>query len=386
MKKLVLLFIFAFIVVTALFSQSQNQYDDENDFRIRPSNDGRTAEIIRYAGTKQAVRIPPRIQGMTVTRIGDEVFKEKELISVTIPNGVTVIGDGAFANNFLTSVTIPNGVISIGYYAFSECSSLTSITIPSSARVIDGYAFSGCSSLASITIPSSVTEIGNGAFSGCNSLTSVTVDNRNSAYASIDGVLFDKNIRTLIIYPPCRNQSTYVIPSSVTTIGDYAFSGCSSLTSITIPSSVMSIGGGAGGTFSGCSSLTSVTVDNRNTAYASIDGVLFDKSIRTIITYPAGKTARTYNIPSSVTEIGFEAFAGCSSLTSVTIPSSVTSIGVSAFVECSSLTSVTIPSSVMFVDAWAFDGCSSLTSITLSRRTLVREWAFPETARIIYRD
>jgi hypothetical protein len=131
--------------------------------------------------------------------------------------------------------------------------------------------------------------------------------------------------------------------------------------------------------------LTNITVDSRNPAYASIDGVLFDKRIRTIITYPAGKTARTYTIPSSVTEIGDRAFAGCSSLTSVTIPSSVTVIGVSAF-SGSSLTSVTIPSSVTSIYEGAFAGCESLTSVTLSRHTGLGEGAFRSSVRITYRD
>jgi hypothetical protein len=150
-------------------------------------------------------------------------------------------------------------------------------------------------------------------------------------------------------------------------------------------------------------------VDSRNHDYASIGGVLFNKSIRTIIAYPAGKTARTYIIPYSVTSIGQSAFAGCSRLTSViippsvtyisdyafsncsrltsvTIPPSVTHIGWWAFEYCSRLTSITIPSSVTSIGSLAFEGCSRLTRVTLSRRTRVGGGAFPETARITYRD
>jgi len=209
--------------------------------------------------------------------------------------------------------------------------------------VIGEWAFVERFRLTSVTIPSSVTSIGKHAFDGSR-LISIT------------------------------------IPSSVTSIGEYAFSGCR-MTSITIPSSVTSIGDSA---FSG--SFTNITVDSRNPAYASIDGVLFDKNIRTIISYPSGKTARTYTIPSSVTSIGNRAFTICSSLTNITIPSSVTSIGRLAFYYCSSLTSVTIPSSVRVIDDWAFEGCSSLTSITLSRRTQVGERAFEPSTRITYLD
>jgi hypothetical protein len=131
--------------------------------------------------------------------------------------------------------------------------------------------------------------------------------------------------------------------------------------------------------------LTNITVDSRNPAYASIDGVLFDKRIRTIIAYPAKKTARTYTIPSSITEIGSGAFSSCSSLTSVTIPSSVTVIGMLSF-GGSSLTSVTIPSSVTSIYMGAFADCESLTNVTLSRHTQLGEDAFPSSARITYRD
>jgi TolB-like protein len=225
---------------------------------------------------------------------------------------------------------------------------------------IGDSAFSSCESLTSITIPSSVTSIEYNAFWGCSSLTSITVDNRNPVYASADGVLFDRNKQTLLLYSSGRNQGTYVVPSSVTTIGKLAFSHCSSLTSITIPSSVTSIGDY---TFDSCESLTSITVDNRNPVYASVDGVLFDKKIRTLITYPRGKNQKTYVIPSSVTTIEPYAFQDCNSLTSITIPSSVTTIGYYAFFNCS-LTSVTIPNGVTKIEYGAFAG-NQLTSVSI---------------------
>jgi len=237
------------------------------------------------------------------------------------------------------------------------------------------------SSLISITLPSSVTYIESFAFNGCKSLTSITVDNRNPAYASIDGVLFDKKMQTLIKYPQGRSQKTYGIPTSVTSIGGSAFANCG-LTSITIPASVTSIGGSA---FYDCRSLTSIMVDNGNPSYSSIDGVLFDKNIRTLISFPAGRNVRTYVIPSSVTTIGDNAFESCYYLTNVTIPSSVASIGNEAFAFCN-LTSVIIPSSVMSIGKQAFMYCEDLKSITLSRRTQVGEGAFPRDAWIISRD
>ena len=272
--------------------------------------------------------LPSKIEGKPVTSIGNYAFFLcSSLTSITIPDSVTSIGNYAFWDcSSLTSITIPNGVTSIGNQAFDSCSSLTSVTIPDSVTSIGNYAFWDCSSLTSITIPDSVTSIGDSAFYRCSSLTSIT------------------------------------IPSSVTSIGNFAFKDCSSLTSITIPSSVTSIGSYA---FDGCSKLNQINVDTANTAYSSMNGVLFDKDKTELIRYPEGKTDTSYAIPNSVTSIDYDAFYGCSSLTSITIPNGVTIIGGSAFEDCSSLTSITIPNSVTSIYISTFSGCSSLASITI---------------------
>jgi len=182
--------------------------------------------------------------------------------------------------------------------------------------------FEKCSSLTSITIPSGVTSIGDGAFYDCSSLTSIT------------------------------------IPSSVTSIGDCAFTYCSSLTSITIPSSVTSIGDYA---FSECSSLTSINVAAANTIYKSVNGILYSKDGTKLICYPGGKSG-SVTIPSSVTSIGSGAFCALTSLTGVTIPSSVTSIGDYAFVDCENLARVIIKGTVTSIGDSAFDiGSATLT-------------------------
>ena len=177
------------------------------------------------------------------------------LQSVTIPNSVTSIGNRAFSScKSLQSVTIPNSVTSIGDYAFSSCVSLQSITIPNSVTKIGDGAFCGCESLQSVTIPNSVTNIGNNAFSGCNICFFIC----NSTYFQNDDVcLFNKD-KTAIV---CRIKDcvNYIIPNSVTSIGDWAFSGCDSLQSVTIPNSVTSIGDHA---FRWCKSLQSVTIPN----------------------------------------------------------------------------------------------------------------------------
>ena len=210
----------------------------------------------------------------SVTSIGDSAFRYcSSLTSVTIGDSVTTIGEYAFADcSSLTSVTIGNSVTTIVDEAFCYCSSLTSVTIGNSVTTIGDSAFYGCSSLTSVTIPDSVTTIGNGVFADCSNLAEFkgkfAVDEGRCLI--VDGVLNAFAIGC--------GAAEYTIPDSVTTIEEYAFRDCRSLTSVTIPDSVTTIGDYA---FAECSSLTSVT------------------------------------IPDSVTTIGYAAFYYCSSLTNV---------------------------------------------------------------------
>ena len=357
----------------------------------------------------------------SVTSIGFGAFIGcSSLTSITIPDSVTCIGDSAFNGcTSLTSITIPDSVTSIGESAFSGCSSLASITIPDSVMSIGNDAFHECSSLTSITIPNSVTSIGDYAFLGCSRLTAIDVNTDNKDYTSVNGVLF-YNDKTIICYPAGKKGNNYKIPDGVTSICWYAFSGCTSLTSITIPDSVTEIGGSAfencssltsitipdsvtsigigafvgcssltsimipdnvtyigGAVFADCSSLTEIKVSTQNAKYVSVNGVLYNKDKTTIMCYPAGKKDKNYKILDGVTEICTSAFNGCSSLTSITIPDSVTEIGMSAFSGCSSLTSITIPDSVTRIDMSTFRGCSSFTSITIPDNvTYIDIWAF----------
>ena len=328
--------------------------------------------------TDTEVVIPLIYDGLFVRAIGDDAFYNCDsLTSVTIPDSVTSIGNNAFSGcSSLTGVTISDSVTSIGYNAFygcnsalyteyeygryvgddnnpyallyeltnknfttykiheqtkiigygvfERCDSLTSVTIPDSVTSIGSSAFYNCGSLAGVTIGNGVTSIGDSAFWNCTSLTNISVDANNEYYSSLDGNLYDKNRTTLIQYAIDKTDTHFVIPSTVTSIGEMAFRCCDNLTGVTIPDSVTSIGNYA---FAYCRSLTSVT------------------------------------IPDSVTSIGEGAFEICSSLTGVTIPDSVTSIDYYAFAWCSSLTSVTIPDSVTSIGNYAFYDCDSLDTV-----------------------
>jgi hypothetical protein len=158
-----------------------------------------------------------------------------------------------------------------------------------------------------------VTSIGDGAFAGCSSLSAIEVDAGNAQYCSVNGILFSKDGKTLVAYPAGRRAATYIIPAGVSSIGNWAFYGCDSLSAI--------------------------EVDAGNAQYRSVNGILFSKDGKTLVAYPAGRKAATYTIPAGVTSIGTSAFSWCSRLTSVSIPTSVTSIGNNAFYRCDKLSS-----------------------------------------------
>ena len=244
-----------------------------------------TITITGYIGRGGNVAIPDTINGLPVTTIGASAF---------------------YSCTSLTSVTIPNSVASIGDSAFYYCTSLTNVTIPNSVISIGNYAFNACYGLTSVTIPNSVTSLAMDALWDCPNLGAITVDALNLVYSSVDGVLFNKS-RTILTQCPQGKGPSYTIPNGTTSIGEYAFYGCSSLTNVMIPNSVTNLGDSA---FASCWSLASVTIPNR------------------------------------LISIGTYAFSHCTSLTSVTIPGSLTYIGTGAFSDCTSLTNVLIPASV----------------------------------------
>lgn len=282
--------------------------------------------------------------------------------SVTIPSTITVdgvvydvtsIGEGAFNSGLfsisgLTSITIPNSVTSIGGYAFRRCGNLTSITIPNSVTSIGEWAFADCSGLRSITIPNSVTSIGDFAFQYDEKLKDVHISDLK-AWCEIQFSRGESN-------PLNYAQELYIndnlidnleIPSSVTSISQYAFCGYEGLTSVNIPNSVTSIGKSA---FCGCKNLKSVEIPN---------------SVTRIGDYAFKGCSRLSSItlPNSINVINYEAFYGCTSLTSMTFPNSTSTIYINAFCGCNGLKYIIIPNSVKKIESNSFANCKNLEKV-----------------------
>ena len=235
----------------------------------------------------------------SVTSIGISAFALcSSLTSVTIPDLITSIENSTFSScESLTSVTIPNTVTSIGTNAFLNCTSLTSVIIPNSVTTIGNSAFSVCTSLTSVTIPNSVKSIGKRAFASCKALNSIIVEKGNTQYDSRDNcnAIIESNTNTLIV--GCQNT---VIPNSVTCIGEYAFSGCNGLTSITIPNSVKSIREYA---FQYCLKLQEVYCFAENIPSAEIDAFFLSNHENAILYVPAN-SLNDYKTTSPWSEFG----------------------------------------------------------------------------------
>ena len=311
--------------------------DDYSDTSKAPWNKER--ENIRYVFINDSV-----------ASIGDYAFEWcTNLSDVVIPDRVLSIGKKAFFYcSSLTSVKIGSSVDKICDYAFGYCTSLKEVSIPDSTTCIEYQAFYDCISLTSVSIGSGVTSIGDHAFSYCDSLTSINVDSRNAYYSSQNGVLFNKG-ETELIRCPGGKSGIYIIPTSVTSIKDYAFYYCTSLASVIIPESVLSIGDEA---FFQCTSIISVTILGGVTSIGK-EAFYYCTSLNSI------------NIPDSVTSIGGRAFMTCTSLTNITIGSGVTKIGYDAFHNCNGLTEVVIPSGVISMGDGAFSNCESLTNVII---------------------
>lgn len=314
----------------------------------------------------------------------------------------------------ITEIILEEGITGVeGEWTFAGLENLRSVTLPESITVIGYEAFMNCPVLTSVTIPAGVKEIGSRAFGICGSLTEINVDENNSYYSSVDGVLFNKEKTELIQFPSGRSDTTYKFPETVTRIGDAAFEYNNNLTSIVIPDSVKSIGMN---TFNACENLADISITSSveeigwyafsQTAYYN-DETKWDNNVLYIDDYlikAKDEISGAYEIKSGTRAIADDAFSGCRNLTDITIPDSVvimgdgvfdncgkltevvipygtTKIGESMFSFCTELTNVTIPASVKSIEDHAFNFCKKLTSIELPDGvTKIGDWAFKDSA------
>ena len=297
-----------------------------------------------------------------ITSIGDKAFEMSGLNYINIPNSVSTIGDSAFWDcNELTTVDLGEGVVSIGDGVFA-CCKFKSIDIPNSVTKIGDAAFRQCNELVEFRLPDNITEIGYGILYDCKNLKAIygPYTAENNKIIVKDGVLLAVALNGL---------TSYTVPNYITSIGAYTFMYADLLTSINLPDGLVSIGRNAFtycefssidipnsvtsigvDAFGGCHNLTTITIPDGVT---SIANYLFEYcyNLSTVI------------LPNGVTSIGQCAFDQCEVLSSINIPENVTSIGSSAFRDCSSLTSITIPDGVTLIGGAAFSGCSGLTSV-----------------------
>ncbi len=283
---------------------------------------------------------------------------KNQIISVSLPNGLTSIGNLAFLQcTALSSISLPNGLISIGNGAFFGCRALTAVSFPDTLQTIQQEAFFE-SGLTAVTIPDSVTDIQGHPFANCHNLTSIKVNSGNSEYTSDCGALFTKDRTRLMTFPAGNSATSYSVPSTVTRIDSFAFCGCRNLTSIDIPDSVLTIMGSA---FNGCTSLSSLTIGEKvkdisrsafryckalrkiqiapaNPYFTSVGSTILSKDGTKLVT--AAWTGSGYAIPDGVKTIGESALFGQEEMQSLHIPVTVTSIGQEAFYFCEKLKDV----------------------------------------------
>ena len=335
-------------------------FDDTANFTINEEGC-----ITKYTGSQRIVIIPDTINDITVTGIGENVFKNNaRMVTVSIPDTVTYIGRSAFEGcTNLVGVTIPDGVVNVNSNTFYKCSNLKDVSFGENVTIIGNSAFSKCGSLESIEIPDSVTEIRAYAFDNCASLASVKL---SKGLISLGEFSFGSCEKLTEINIPkslkecgswceegpfsnCKGLKTVTFEKGTTRIANDLFGNCTGLEEIVIPDTVTSIDNGA---FEKCNNLKSVTIGENVTI---IGNSAFSKC----------GSLESIEIPDSVTEIGYGAFENCSSMTEAYIADSVTDIGNSTFSGCVKLEKIHIPNIRRNIAQNMFYNCSSLKEINL---------------------
>ena len=335
----------------------------EKEWDISQSGDG--SAIAKWKYSDRSLTISGN--GM-IKRIDYGMYKDL-VETIIIEDGITAIGESVFANfTSVKSVFLADSIIEVGKNAFTLCENLEELTLPPHIKSIDNI-LCNSSKVTEFIIPNEVETISITGFIGCgttslyipasvktiitdnskNNIKTVHVDENNQYYKDIDGVVYDKEVKTLISYPAGKEDETYVIPDSVTKIGDYAFANNEYIKKLVLPETVEEIGKGA---FSGCYSLEKINLPSGIT------------SIKEYTFYECGLLSGII-LPEGITSLGEYAFEGCSSLESINIPIGVSEIPNNCFMDCSSLKNVEFTTGLRRIFDGAFSHCSSLAEINL---------------------
>lgn len=307
-KKIIFMLCSLLLMVTTSFviGKEVNAEESEDGF-VYDSYEDDTVRITDYKGSERNIVIPSELGGYSVYEIGDSAFRNKEIESVTISEGIIRVGSDAFYN---------------------------------------------CDNLKSVNIPKSVKEIGIGAnnsFANCDALEEIIIDEENKYYVVENNVLFDKNMTTLLFYFKGKNDVSYTVPSGVMTIGEYAFDGCDQLTEIILSGTVDTIEGGA---FYGCTGLENI---NLPTGVIVIGDFAFSNCTN----------LKSIDIPNTVTQIQESAFSNCTNLEKIILPEELVTLGINVFKDCVSLVNINWPNKITKVPFGIFMGCNSLENIEL---------------------
>lgn len=307
-----------------------------------------------------------------------EAYKDA-IVTISISDGITSIGSDCFSScYYVTDLDIPTSVVSIDKYAFSNCRklknfllpenlksigimsfygchSITNIKFPDSLKSIGEDAFGCCDGLMNITIPKSVSNIHSSAFSGSTGIESFTVDDANSYFSTLDGVLYNDDMSELIVYPPSKVGNSFVIPESVTKVRDYAFDDVKNLYTLSIsknvksfPSNRVEIGVVSFG------EIKEFIVSDDNSIFSSEEGVLYDKNKSKLLVFCPNSDILSFKVPDSVSIIDEYAFLDCTKLVSIDL-NNVTTIKYFAFaINFPSMTTLHIPTTVTQINKNAF--------------------------------
>ncbi|MBQ8228339.1 MAG: leucine-rich repeat protein [Clostridia bacterium] len=406
-------FIMILLLTTIPFTASAETYSGTCGDSLTWAFDESTGELV-ISGTGEMNNYDLRFEFRPWSDYQNHITK------VIIGDGVTSIGEYAFKYCvFLTDVELGNTVTTIGEGAFYFCEMLGYLNIPESVTTIESKAFFKCCNMGSVYIPENVTEIGPGAFAGCvdadgkiGSLKKIFVNENNQYYCNdSNGVLYNKDKTILVQCPAGYDEYNFQIPSSVTTVLDYAFFFCTEISRITIPDSVKYIGSYA---FAYCYALFDISISDNITdigqyafhqtqyynesdnwtsdalyigkylieAMSSISGtytIVDGTKVIASSAFSKNSNLTEVTIPDSVITIGDSAFSNCKKIENITLPDSITTIGNASFQDCTGLTSLIIPNSVVTIKDSAFSGCHNITTIDIGDNvTSIGNFAFSD--------